>query len=107
MIHLFNAKFNLFRPGRVSDGQGGWREALVPAGTVRGRLRPASARERLAAQQAQAQISHVFYGSAGIDVRRGDRIEGAGKSVSVVAVREPSHAGHHVEIDCEEAQAGG
>lgn len=107
MIHLFSHTFNVFRAGRVSDGQGGWTEGFVPVGTVRGRLRPATARERLVAQQLQAELSHVFYAGAAADVRRGDRVEGAGKAVLVVAVRDPSHAGHHIEADCQEVQTGG
>ncbi len=101
---LYNATFTVSRPTRTSDGQGGWARGYAEVGTVRGRLRPTSATERSVASQQQAQVSHVLYTSAEADVRRGDLVSGAGQTVEVIAVREPSHAGHHWEIDCREVQ---
>ena len=101
---LYNALFTVSRPTRTSDGQGGWAVSYVEAGTLRGRLRPASTSERSVARQEQAQISHVFYCAAEADLRRGDLVSGAGQTVEVQAIREPSHAGHHWECDCVETQ---
>ena len=105
--HLFNALFTVSRPTRASDGQGGWAVSYVEAGTLRGRLRPTSAAERSVAQQEQARVSHVLYCAAEADLRRGDLVSGAGQTVEVVAIREPSHAGHHWEVDCLEIQKEG
>ncbi len=101
---LLNHTFTLYRPEREPDGQGGWRQALVEVGELCGRLRPASGAERTVAAQEQRQISHVLYVEGGADVRRGDVVVGAGVEVLVQGVREPSRAGHHLEIDCLEVQ---
>ncbi len=101
---LFIDTFTVSRLSLVSDSQGGWQQTRADAGTISGRLRPASATERTVAQQGQALISHVLYTTAGADVQRGDYVTGAGKVVEVAAVREPSHMGHHLEVDCQEIQ---
>jgi SPP1 family predicted phage head-tail adaptor len=98
--HIFSA----YRPERISDGQGGWNETLGEPWEVRGRMRPASGAERTVAAQEQRQISHVLYTEADSGIQRGDVITGAGIEVTVQGVREPSLAGHHLEIDCLEIQ---
>ncbi len=99
-----NHTFTVYRKERVDDGQGGWEESLVELATVAGRLRPASASERIVAQQEQRQLTHVLYTAGDVDVQRGDVVVGAGVEVEVQGVREPSRAGHHLEIDCIEIQ---
>lgn len=96
----------LFRPTRTPDGQGGWSIGYAAMGTVAGRLRPATASERVAADQRQAHVSHVFYCGVDEDVRRDDLLIVEDQTVKVIAVREPSHSGHHLEIDCLEIQKG-
>jgi SPP1 family predicted phage head-tail adaptor len=104
---LYNHDFTITRPARTDDGQGGWTMSDEPVGTVRGRLRPATATERTSADQRQARVTHVLYCAATADVRRGDLVLGAGQAVKVVDIREPSHAGHHLEVDCVETQLEG
>ncbi len=101
---LLNNEFAVTRMARVSDGQGGWSEVPVSVGTARGRMRPASGSERTVAAQEQRAISHVLYVLAETDVARGDLVSGAGLTVLVQGVREPSQAGHHLEVDCLEVQ---
>lgn len=101
---LLNNSFALSRIQRTPNGQGGWEVSYAPLGTVQGRLRPASATEVLAAQQASTSISHVLYVVYGADIQRGDRVEGGGKTVDVQAVREPSTSHEHLEVDCLELQ---
>lgn len=93
-----------FRPTRTSDGQGGWAIAYADLGNLVGRLRPASASEQTVAQQEQAKVSHVLYCATTEDVQREDLFSLAGRYVEVIAVREPSHMGHHFECDCREIQ---
>jgi len=101
---LYTHTFMVSRPTRASDGQGGWLVDYVEIGEIRGRLRPLGSSERVTADQQQATISHVLYCSADSDMARGDLVSGAGKTVQVIAVREPSHARHHYEVDCSEIQ---
>lgn len=106
MRHLFNKTLTLQRQITVEDGQGGiymeWRDI----GTIRGRLRPASAQERTAAAQERAVISHVLYCGASEDVRRGDRVASGDLVVEITAVREPGYAGHHLECEGVAVQSG-
>lgn len=92
------------RPTRTSDGQGGWAVGYADAGTVSGRLRPATASEITTALQRQATVTHVWYCSTDDDVRRGDLVTVGDQTVEVLAVREPSHMAHHLECDCAEIQ---
>lgn len=101
---LLNADYTISRLAPVSDGQGGWVETWVELATVRGRMRPASSTETMSAEQAQREISHVLYVAGTVDIARGDLVEGVGISVIVRGVRNPSQAGHHLEVDCRERQ---
>ncbi|MFO7740823.1 MAG: phage head closure protein [Anaerolineae bacterium] len=101
---LLNNTFTVERRLRVSDGQGGWVIAYETAGTIEGRIRPTTLKERLVADRAEAQISHVLYCHAGENVGRGDRVTTGDLTVEVLGVREPSEADEHWEIDCLEIQ---
>jgi len=103
---MYNHTFEHYRKTRVSDGQGGWKFPYALLGTVEGRIRPAfRAQEDVVASQERAVISHILYVGAGEDIQRGDRMVcDDGLVVDVEDVREPSRAGHHLEIDCVETQ---
>jgi SPP1 family predicted phage head-tail adaptor len=101
---LLTHDFVIYRRQRESDGQGGWAETWVQIATVSGRLRPVSGAERAVAAQVERHVTHVLYVGADTDIARGDMVQGAGTVVDVLGVREPSHAGHHLEVDCLERQ---
>lgn len=101
---LLNHTFAIYRRERTSDGQGGWTITYVAHVSAEGRMRPASSAEREVAAAEQRTISHVLYVVAGADIARGDLVTGGGLTVDVQGVREPSQAGHHLEIDCMETQ---
>lgn len=101
---LLNNTFTIYRRDRIADGQGGWAVVYASLGTAEGRIRPASGSEREVAQAEQRQITHVLYVVHGTDIARGDRVECDDLTVDVLGVREPSKAGHHLEIDCIEVQ---
>jgi len=103
---LGGRKLTIQRKGRVQDGQGGWREDWTGIGSERGKLRPASAREREIAGQQQAVVSHVSYLRKGANVKLGDRLLLDDVGYEVIAVREPGLAGKHLEIDLNEVQRG-
>jgi len=101
---LLNNVFTVTRRTRTSDGQGGFTIGYDSVGTVNGRIRPASSNEKEVASAARRDISHVLYVDADEDIERGDRVTCGWLTVDVVAVREPSLMGHHLEIDCLEVQ---
>lgn len=104
---LFAGLNNLFtveRRERTSDGQGGFVLSYVEIICVRGRIRPASGREREVAASEEREISHILYVLAGTDIERGDRVTCDDLTVDVMGIREPSLAGQHYEIDCMERQ---
>jgi len=101
---LLNNTFTVERRVRVGDGQGGWTITYIASGTMYGRIRPATANERVVADAEQQQITHVLYVVAGEDIARGDRVTCDDLVVEVLGVREPSLAGHHYEVDCLERQ---
>lgn len=102
---LLNQTATLYRRVRTADGQGGWEISYAANGTAEARLRPARSSERQTARQEQREISHVLYVTAASDILRGDLVVIDGIAVDVMAVREPSRAGEHLEIDCLETQA--
>jgi SPP1 family predicted phage head-tail adaptor len=101
---LLNNDVAIERRQRTPDGQGGWAIGYLAGDTVRGRIRPASSSEREVAQLEERQITHVLYVLAGTDIERGDRVTVGDLVVEVEAIREPSKAGEHLEIDCRERQ---
>jgi head-tail adaptor len=105
---LLNNTFTAWQPQRTSDGQGGWLTTYVSAGTVRGRMRPRSSSEAVVGDREERQVTHTLYVEAGhavgAQIRRGWLIELGSLLVEVQAVREPSQADEHLEIDCRERQ---
>ena len=101
---LLNHVFTVTRRTRTSDGQGGFTIGYSSVGTVNGRMRPASSNEKEVAAAMQRNISHVLYVEVDADIERGDRVTFDGLTVDVLAIREPSLMGHHLEIDCLEVQ---
>lgn len=101
---LLNNLFTVERRRRSPDGRGGWAIDYVQIDPMLGRIRPATSREREVAQLEEREITHVLYVVAGSDIARGDRVTGDGLTVDVRAIREPSRAGEHLEIDCRERQ---
>lgn len=101
---LLNNTASIERRRRTGDGQGGWVIDYVPVGTAAVRVRPASAGEREVAQAEGSDVSHVLYAVYGADIERGDRVTVRDLVLAVLAVREPSLAGEHIEVDCTERQ---
>lgn len=101
---LLNNTFTIERKSRTGDGHANFPFTWSTLGTVEGRIRPASGREREVAAQEQREISHVLYVLDGTNIARGDRVTCGDLVVEVLGVREPSLMGHHLEVDCLETQ---
>ena len=93
---LLNNTFAVERRTRTHDGQGGFTVGYSSVdANVEGRIRPAAEGR---------DVSHVLYVVDGEDIERGDRVTCGDLVVEVLAIREPSLADHHLEIDCLERQ---
>lgn len=106
---MLNHPMSVYRRDRTDDGQGGWAISYALLGSLSGRIRPASSAEREVAALEEREISHVLYVRYGEDIQRGDQVElavgeGGPLVVDVMGVRQPSRAGHHLEIDCMERE---
>jgi SPP1 family predicted phage head-tail adaptor len=101
---LLNREFEHYRKTRTTDGYGGWEEVFVQLPNFRGRLRPVEGKEQEWAESQIRQLMYVLYTEANLDIRRGDKILIDDHELEVMLVREPSQAGHHLEIDCKEIQ---
>ena len=101
---LLNNTFAIQRVSRSGDGHGNFPKSQTVLGSVQGRIRPASASEKVAAAQYHQAITHVLYVAAETNIGRGDQVTCGNLVVEVLGVREPSKAGHHLEVDCLEVQ---
>lgn len=97
---LLNRKVPLWRATTSDDGGGGQETTWSQVGTPRARMSQPTARERQAADQAQAQLDETWYFAPDADVRRGDELRPAGRVVEVFAVFEPSEPGTYLRADC-------
>lgn len=104
VARLLNRRVTVWRRSRVDDGMGGGIDTWVQVGTVRARFSQPSARERVAADQSEARLSHVVYMLPDADVRRGDELRDGNRIFDVLATFEPSSAGTYLRADCEARQ---
>lgn len=99
MKHLFNHEFTHQRLVTTTDPYGDPTTEWRTIGTIRGRMRPANVNERFIASVAALTIDYVFYCAPGPDIRRGDRLVLGDVVMEVTAVKDPSLAGHHLEVE--------
>jgi len=98
-------KIAIQTPAGVSDGQGGFIDGWAHVSDERGRIRPATGRELVAAEQARTRLTHVAYLRSSAPIKPGDRLESGDKFYDVHVVRIPGGRGLHCEIDCSEIQS--
>ncbi|MBI0294501.1 phage head closure protein [Streptomyces sp. PRKS01-29] len=97
---LLNVSVEVWRASTVDDGGGGQETTWTQVGTPRARLSQPSARERQAADQSGAELTHIAYLASGADVRRRDELRRTGLVLEVTAVFEPSEPGTYLRADC-------
>jgi hypothetical protein len=111
--HLLQTTLSVYRPATVDDGMGGRTVTYAAVGEIRAQVNQPSVEERMLAQQAEANLSHVLHGLAGIDVRRGDHLDGDlpfdvpdGHRLRVIAVTSNSRS-TYTRLEAEVVQAEG
>jgi head-tail adaptor len=102
---LFDRTVSIERQGsKVSDGMGGFISGppiVVPNVPVR--ISPLSARDRVLYQQYQYPVTHKVFAPGEAGVSPGEAlILDDGRRLLVHGVLNPSEAGHHLELLCEE-----
>ncbi|MFB9464527.1 phage head completion protein [Streptomyces cinereospinus] len=98
--HLLNTTVPVWRATTADDGGGGQETTWQQVGTPRARMSQPTARERQAADQAEARLDESWYFHPSVDVRRGDELRPPGRVVEVFAVFEPSEPGTYLRADC-------
>lgn len=111
--HLARTPLTVWRPSTTSDGAGGQVTTYTLAGHIRAQVSQPNAEERMLAAQAGAELSHVVHAVAGVDVRRGDELDGPvpsplpdGHRLRVLAVIANSRS-TYTRIECEVIQTEG
>lgn len=97
---LLNTSVEVWRAQFVDDGGGGQSTTWQQIATQRARLSQPSARERQAADQSGAELTHIVYLAPGADVQRRDELRRGGLVLEVTAVLEPSEPGTYLRADC-------
>lgn len=104
-LNFLHSTFTVKRRTRTADGLGGYTITYPTVTTVIGKMDPlATVRELIVAGKFSGYITHVLYTKHGENILRDDVIEGEGRRVRVLGIKEPSELGHHLEIQCEEIQ---
>ncbi|MFJ9027567.1 head-tail adaptor protein [Streptomyces sp. NPDC102274] len=95
-----NRTVEVWRVVLADDGGGGQDQMWVHESTQHGRRSQPTARERQAADQAEARLDYTWYFDTRADVRRGDELREPGMVHAVFAVFEPSGPGTYLRADC-------
>lgn len=107
---LLISDFEVFRKKRTPDGAGGFETELESKGVIKGRLSIRSttiSRDYTRAMQDIAAYTYILFTLTGEDIEKDDIIVGEGKELRVIIVKEPSHMGHHWEIEVEDIVPSG
>lgn len=89
---------------QISDGGGGFDDALVPIKTVWANIRPVYGREKWQAQQAQAEISHKVTVRYSKDINRSHVLSFNGKNYDIQYVINVEESDRFLEMQVLERQ---
>lgn len=100
--NLLISDFEVFRKQRTPDGAGGNETVLVKVGDIKGRLSlrgTALASDYVRAMQDISAYVYILFTLPNVDIKKDDIVVGEGRDLRVVIIKEPSHMGHHLEIE--------
>ncbi|HMG44656.1 MAG TPA: head-tail adaptor protein [Acidimicrobiales bacterium] len=111
--HLCVTALTVHRPSTVADGIGGTTVTYSQVGQIRAQVNQPTPEERMLAQQAEANLTHILHTVAGADVRKGDELGGdlptdvpAGRRLRVISAVSNSRT-TYLRIEAETTQAEG
>jgi SPP1 family predicted phage head-tail adaptor len=99
-----NRKIQIMELAQISDGGGGYEDALVPVKTVWASINPVSGREYWQAQQAQAQLSHKIIIRYMDGINRSHVLSFNGKNYDIQYIINIDEANSYLEINVLERQ---
>lgn len=99
-----NKRVEIMELAQISDGGGGYEDALVPVKKVWANINPVSGREYWQAQQAQAQISHKVTIRYLQDLNRSHVLSFNGKKYDIQYVINVNEENRFLEIQVLERQ---
>jgi head-tail adaptor len=109
--HLTLTLLTVHRPSTVADGIGGTTVTYSQVGEIKAQVSQPTTEERMLAQQAGANLTHIVHTTEGADVRRGDELGGDlpsdvpdGRRLRVVSAVSNSRS-TYTRIECEITQA--
>jgi SPP1 family predicted phage head-tail adaptor len=101
---LLNTGVEVWRATLTDDGYGGQAETWNQVATYRARFSQPWARDRQAADQHSALLTHVVYLPDTAAVQQGDELRQEGRVFDVIAVFQPSEPGTYLRADCQARQ---
>lgn len=104
--HLLNRRLAHWRRVETATGTGGTESTWERQGDVTARVSQPGAAERIAAAQAEAQLTHAVYLDPASPVARGDELRDGVEVYEVTAVVAPSEAAYR-RADCHLTQHEG
>jgi SPP1 family predicted phage head-tail adaptor len=99
-----NRKIQVMELAQISDGGGGYEDALTPVKTVWASINPVSGREYWQAQQAQAQISHKIIIRYTTELNRSNVLSFNGKNFDIQYIINVQESNRFLEIHVLERQ---
>ncbi len=110
IAHLTKTDLTVYRPTATSDGLGGQTTTYTQVGQIRVQVNQPTTDERMLAQQAGVDLTHVLHAIYGVDVQRGVELDGDlpsplpdGRRLRVIAVISNSRS-TYTRIECETVQ---
>lgn len=97
-----NARLNLETATEISDGQGGVNEGWELVASLWGRIEPLRAKPGEEAGAITAPVSHRVTIRYREDVRHAMRFVHRGRSLLILAVRDPDETRRYLLCDCKE-----
>lgn len=105
--HRFRTPLEVWRYATETDEGGGQSKTLEQVGTVYGQVSQPSAQDRMVAQQAGGELTHVVHCAPSAEVRRNDRlVTPDGRDLKVQATLVPSQE-RYLRVECWSVQTGG
>jgi SPP1 family predicted phage head-tail adaptor len=104
LMQLMNKTVTIRRQVNTPDGMGGFETICTEIGQTVARISPTSSHTRAQYNQIGVAASHMVVAPSGADVCEGDQLIYGTRVLKINGITDPSEAGHHLELVCEEVR---